>query len=237
VECRRVSLPTSVLEGEGGIWRESLTFFVLSRRERQTWRAMEGSEVSRTQWLLGRIAAKETVRALLARWYGLQVYPADIEIEADAQGRPTARGLWSRHLRGDLSVSLSHKPTEAFALALESSEPCRVGIDVEPVRRLEEGFEDVALSREERALVTVPDPGERAELVLRLWCAKEAVGKALGSGLAGTPRGLVAQRLDVASGVVHVGFVGPAAGVGRRPLRALTGRDGDLVFATAICEE
>ena len=41
---------------------------------------------------------------------------------------------------------------------------------------------------------------------MRLWCAKEAVGKAIGHGLVGRPKGVQAQSVDVEKGTVTVGF-------------------------------
>jgi len=73
---------------------------------------------------------------------------------------------------------------------------------------------------------------------LRLWCAKEAVAKALGLGLVGGPRGLVVEQLDPASGSVQLRLSGEMAErlptVDGRTLVAHTARERDLVVATSV---
>jgi len=39
-------------------------------------------------------------------------------------------------------------------------------------------------------------PGDRDEWLTRFWCAKEAVGKARGTGLAGNPKGLRIEAVE-----------------------------------------
>jgi phosphopantetheinyl transferase len=60
--------------------------------------------------------------------------------------------------------------------------------------------------------------------VLRCWCAKEAAGKAVGSGLVPPPAVIA---VDADRGVV-------ALEVGGRRLSAHTLREGDLIVATVL---
>ena len=39
-------------------------------------------------------------------------------------------------------------------------------------------------------------PGNRDEWLTRLWCAKEAVGKSRGTGLAGSPKALALENVE-----------------------------------------
>jgi len=87
-----------------------------------------------------------------------------------------------------LSVSLAH--TEGGAVA-RVAEGRRVGIDLERPERRPDGFAELVLTPEERQLLPEGDAW-----LARVWTAKEAVGKARGTGLAGDPRRFPLQKLD-----------------------------------------
>ncbi len=131
-------------------------------------------------WLMGRIAAKDALRARLFERGVESVFPIEVGIANDAQGRPLVT------LPGgvDLRVSIAHKPGVACAIVAEGVDP---GIDIERVEARSESMVALAFARDELALL--PE-GDRDEWLTRFWCAKEAAGKARGSGLAGNPRGL-----------------------------------------------
>jgi 4'-phosphopantetheinyl transferase len=129
-----------------------------------------------------RAAARAALRLAAAAALGRD--PATVPLTRDAHGRPVVAG-------GALHVSLSHSgPVGAVALA---GHP--VGVDVEHLRA---DRDELAIARrwftpaEARLVEAGPD---RAASFGALWTAKEAVLKALGTGLAG---GLdrVALRLD-----------------------------------------
>ena len=84
------------------------------------------------------------------------------------------------------------------------------------------------------------DGASREEWAVRLWCAKEAVGKALGGGMFGRPAGLVARTWDPPAGIIEIELSEELAGelpelVGP-PISAYTTREGDLVMATVVTE-
>ncbi|WP_436776676.1 beta-ketoacyl synthase N-terminal-like domain-containing protein [Yinghuangia sp. YIM S09857] len=145
---------------------------------------------TRSGWLLGRIAAKDAVRGhLWARGEG-PIYPAEIRVRNDGDGRPLVERLpvgeefRSRHHA--LHVSIAHKHRLAVALA----DRVPVGIDIESLSEHPESLERVALAPTERDLldrIAADDPGARNTWLVRFWCAKEAAGKASGTGLAGRP--------------------------------------------------
>jgi phosphopantetheinyl transferase len=89
-----------------------------------------------------------------------------------------------------VSVSVTHKGGRAVALARVGID---VGIDLERIEPRGEGFVQLAFAAGELHLLPSQD---RDEWLTRLWCAKEAVGKALGTGLSGAPRDLVATSID-----------------------------------------
>jgi phosphopantetheinyl transferase/malonyl CoA-acyl carrier protein transacylase len=224
-----------LLESHGRIWQRVMAHLILGRNEREVWNRLPGSQERRSGWLLGRAAAKDAVRRLLLQSRGIVAYPAEIEITNDRNGRPQARGPWCAALDEPLFVSLAHAGGLAVALAVLGGGRPGVGIDLERVRPLAEGFDGVAFAPEEHAILSAVDPADETQWRVRLWCAKEAVGKALGTGLADGPRGLVVRRCDLVTGCVEVEPAQAAPSAAGRPhgLVALTTcADG---LALALC--
>ncbi len=139
----------------------------------------------RSEWLIGRIAAKDAVRRLLFN-RGHAVFPIQVAVHSDPAGRPVVSGMFGE----DLRVSIAHKNRTAVALAAVGTDP---GIDLEPVELRSDRFTELAFAEDELALLP---PEDRAEWLTRLWCAKEAVGKSRGTGLAGAPRSLRLEEID-----------------------------------------
>jgi len=165
----------------------------------------------RRDWLIGRIAAKDAIRRYLFERGTESLFPVEIAIGNDAAGRPHAKGPWSQ----DLRISLAHKDGIACAIVAEGHDP---GIDVEKIDTRGEGFAKLAFTAEE--LVRLPE-GDRDEWRTRLWAAKEAAGKAAGTGMQGDPRKLVLTQVD-----------GERMRIGERWIA--TRRDGDFAFAWTI---
>ena len=148
----------------------------------------ERSPMAQRQWLLGRVAVKDAVRELLWRRGAGPLFPAQIRVGNDADGRPWARGPGGETFR----VSLAHTGPVAVALASVDE---RVGIDIEPVVGRPVDSLAAALTEGETNLVRKAGPAGEAELLTRLWTAKEAAAKAAGSGLGGRPRRFVVTEL------------------------------------------
>jgi len=199
---------------------DALAERILSPAEREYWRSMRAVEKRRHEWLLGRAAAKEAVRALV----GLP--PEEIEILPDPYGRPLVGQAPS--LRGAPSPALSIAHSDGTAIALAAPDPeARVGIDLESLTHRREDFEAIAFSPDERSLLAALPANLRQEWALRMWCAKEAVGKALGRGLSA---GLLAFRIpeiEISTGKVPVEWQGAT-------LVAYTIREAGFVLAAAI---
>ncbi|MFC0597586.1 type I polyketide synthase [Streptomyces palmae] len=164
--------------------RELIMRNMLAGEERGAYQAQVPR--GRRQWLLGRIAVKDAVRQLLWDAGSGGIFPAELRVANDRAGRPYVTGAYGRTLP-DLHVSLAHRAEAAVAIA--RSVPC--GIDIEEVTERPEGTHEVALGARERSLLAslVRDTGEPEALwFTRFWAAKEAVGKARGTGLAGAPK-------------------------------------------------
>jgi phosphopantetheine--protein transferase-like protein len=147
---------------------------------------------ARRAWLLGRIAAKDAARHLLWDQGRGPLFPAEISMGNDAEGRPWLRGPGGV----PMAVSLAHTAGFGVAVVLPSNSEAgpdlspSPGIDVEAIGAVTEAVASVSFSHEELARVDALAGGRQAWLT-RFWCAKEAVAKAEGTGLAGRPRDFV----------------------------------------------
>ncbi len=126
-------------------------------------------------WLSGRIAAKDAVRQLVWQAGDRPLFPVEIVVENDADGRPRAH-----YGDLDLRISIAHKDDRAVAIARIG---CNVGIDVERIEKRSASFVDLAFSKREQKI-----SGDSDEWLTRLWVCKEAIGKMRGIGLQGNPR-------------------------------------------------
>ncbi len=147
------------------------------------------------EWLMGRVAAKDAARVWMARRQGGAeglVHPTTLVVCYDAAGRPLIEPIAGQEPLPRISVSHCVKA----AVAVASDLP--VGVDIEPASQspleLWEQF-TTAAERELLAEYLRAQPDEY--WATRLWCAKEAVGKAVGTGLGGRPRDFEAIDIGV----------------------------------------
>jgi phosphopantetheinyl transferase (holo-ACP synthase) len=185
------------------VWRDVLEWTQLGPEERASHLALGGPEIRRSHRLWGRIAAKEATRRIwLAR--GLPpCYPADLALAADPSGAPL---LVDRSRAGDGAVAaVSIAQAEGVAVALAAQDPeARVGIDVEPIIEREEGFESLAFTASERALLAPSSRENRREWIARLLAAKQAAAKACGIGPSAEPRETAVLAVDQETGMARV---------------------------------
>ena len=198
-------IPYDIFERNAGLWLKTVSQIVLGEGERRAFREMPGTVRRRTEWLFGRIAAKEAVRRFLNENYQARWSSADIMIWADDQGKPHALGEWADRLQSvKLDLAISH--TEDFAVATVATN-ARVGVDVENADRdLSEEFTNGVFSKEELELAA--ESSAAPSTLIRFWCAKEAVSKALGVGIRYSPRELVAESFEPTSGEISVSLGG-----------------------------
>ncbi|MGH9126489.1 MAG: beta-ketoacyl synthase N-terminal-like domain-containing protein [Acidimicrobiales bacterium] len=136
----------------------------------------------RHRWLLGRMVAKDAARQWLWQGGAGDLYPAEFEVANEESGRPTISGLPEGS-----AVSIAHSGECAVAMVGDAG---LVGIDIEAIEVRGPQFEATAFTEGERRLLDRLAPagsGARAEWITRLWTAKEAVAKAVGTGLEGRP--------------------------------------------------
>jgi acyl transferase domain-containing protein/phosphopantetheinyl transferase (holo-ACP synthase) len=226
VACR---LLDARMPADRALWKPVWASRVLGRRERELFDALTLPENRQLEWLAARTAAKECVAELLRGAYGLELLPAEIEILPDERGAPIVVAPGLEGLAELPLVSLTH--AQGHAAAFASLAPPRagagVGIDVEPLVSRAPGFEQAALNQAERRLLEPLAADAAQEWLLRLWCAKEAAGKALGAGLGGGSGAPRPCAIKIDSEVVELDVAGER-------LLAWTLREGDLIAATAL---
>jgi len=135
-----------------------------------------GTDRRQRDRIAGRIAAKRALSQLTGvDPLQMRVHTADSgEPMAEVPGWPGAR------------VSLSHRDGHAVAVAVSGS---RVGVDLERIEARSRPFTEMWLSAEERELAQTP------LLQTLVWSAKEAVLKALGTGMAIAPHHVRVQGI------------------------------------------
>lgn len=210
-------VPYKLFERNEEIWLKTLSHMVLNKTERSDFLDLSGSTSRRTEWLFGRIAAKEAVRRFLQENYQARWCPADVQIWRDDSGKPHPIGSWKDdHLTSSIDLAIAH--TAQFVVAVVAAN-ARVGVDVES--------RDRDLSEEFTHGVFTPDELELAiravnapSAVIRFWCAKEAVSKALGTGIRYSPRELIVDSFQPDTGEMEVKLTGQWL----EPFKQFTGR-------------
>lgn len=186
------------------LWLKALAAAVLTHAEREDFIQMGGTPFRKLEWLLGRTAAKEAVRRLLLRDYNLCEPSADIAIWKNSLGKPHPIGEWQDQIASLLDLSIAH--TEGLVIGAVVARG-HIGLDVESVGRdLSEDFLRGVFTLEEQELATKSGDGPTA--ILRFWCAKEAISKALGTGIRFSPYDLRIRESDPATGLLSIELLG-----------------------------
>ncbi len=172
----------------------------LSPIELERWNDLAISDSRKHEWLYGRIAAKDAVRKCLLARYGRRLGAADIRIDSDEAGKPTPQGLWRKQCGAQMDISITHT-TEFIAAAAAPN--ASIGIDIEKKdRTVSEEFASSAFSQLEQEIAA--ESGDGATALFRFWCAKEALSKALGTGLRYGPGDLCARSIDQVTGKIEM---------------------------------
>ncbi len=234
--CTRID---TTLASGSGLWKELWPSLVLTAAERRAVRENPKPEARQMEWLAGRTAAKDALRIFLRERYGLTLLPADIDIVADQHGKPVARGTWTTRIPHVPDFSISHSGNVAAAVVCDGGSH-RVGIDVQIIRELKSDFEDLVLNAEEKQLLGATPQASRQEWLLRMWCTKEALSKALGRGLIEGPHSIRITGIDVRTGIVQArpeGKLAATASAAHEAVPSYTAVEGPCVVAIAVIEK
>ena len=198
-------IPFKTLENNQEIWLKALAHVLLSPDECAEWQDMQGTVGRRAEWLFGRATAKEAVRRYLQRHQQSRWTSADIHIWPDHSGKPHPVGPWTELLREtNLDISIAHTAKLIVSAAVSNA---RIGIDIETVGRdLSEDFTNGVFTPDEMELAA--HTGEGPVATLKFWCAKEAISKALGTGIRYSPRDLHITSVDTETGQLRIQLLG-----------------------------
>jgi len=156
------------------------------------WLSARGRDRRITDRLAGQAAARAAVRAA-SGWDS-----TEFSVLRDDDGAPYALGPDHTHM----AVSLTH--ADGGALAVAGQGPGRVGVDAERIVLRSPAFTRAWLTPAEQQR-----DAASALAVTRAWCAKEAVLKALGTGLRVHPRNV--EVTHVVGRRLHITLTGDAA--------------------------
>lgn len=161
---------------------------------------MQGATSRRVEWLFGRATAKESVRRFLQKYHQARWTAADIPVWADDSGKPHPLGPWREHTSANIDLSIAHTSKLIVAAVAANA---RIGIDIEAIGRdLTEDFTKGVFTHEELELAA--HTGEAPVAMLRFWCAKEAISKALGTGIRYSPKDLQIISIDPGTGLIQI---------------------------------
>lgn len=171
------------------------------------------------EWLLGRVAVKDAARA----WSGqAALHPATFAVVNDSAGQP-ALAHWPLDSAAP-RISIAHAGGHAVGIAARHA----VGIDLEAIAARDEHCVAALCTQAERALLAAMPDHERTVWITRLWCAKEAFGKRLGTGVTGGPQRFEARALDSDASLA---LRDTASGA---EARVVTVRSGDWIIAADL---
>lgn len=163
---------------------------ILCPDEIPEYQALNGHK-ARKQLLVRRGVTKDVARVWAARQNdaGLAA-PGMFQIGHDSRGKPLVLNLNELTVP---TVTLAHKDRVAIAAAAGGP----IGIDLESVQQDTISLlPTFATDREQELLQPWLDADPESVWSTRLWCAKEAAGKARGTGLDGRPKRLQLTELD-----------------------------------------
>lgn len=188
-------LPDELCTQSGGICLRIIAQVILTPAERADWKAVSGSLRHRREWLFGRAALKESVRHWIHHQTGELLYLTDIEVGHDERGAPYVDGDWRGRLIDAPQVSLSHSGPACVAAVAAPDQA--VGVDLEdPARVRRPDLVADAFAPQEQTWLDGLDGDAHRDRVVRMWCAKEAAAKCLGTGLQGQPDAFVVVSVD-----------------------------------------
>jgi phosphopantetheinyl transferase (holo-ACP synthase) len=219
----RTSLVEGAIEVHG---EDSVLRSYLSEREAARYRAFRHRK-RRIEWLAGRIAAKEAVRAFC---FGSAPTATAVEIDSGEDDAPaivmTAGAVPSAEA---LHVSITHKTDVAAAAALSGS---KVGVDVEQITASIADIAEEFCTATERALVSAHEGSGGVYALTAIWAVKEAARKAVGPHL-WSMADMAIQKVEPRGRYLVCELFNPAAG----RLRAVTFQNNQYCYAVSVIAE
>jgi acyl transferase domain-containing protein/phosphopantetheinyl transferase len=189
------------LDQGSAVWKRMLAALVLNEDERRVFSGeLPPTGPRREEWLVGRVCAKDAVRAWATEHLKINFAAADVHIANRDNGAPYVANVlgWPAGVLYP-AVSISHSRRAAVAVCGPAeSAP---GIDFQHLNRVD--AEDLiagafSAAESDRYLRALPRE-ELRRAAVALWCAKEAAAKSAGSGLEGRPQDWQISGADLES--------------------------------------
>ncbi|MCB5183740.1 4'-phosphopantetheinyl transferase superfamily protein [Methylobacillus gramineus] len=126
--------------------------------------------------------ARELLAAALAEFQGLHYTPATMPLLKDAHGKPWLDFPHAPH------ISIAHSGNWVSCAIARSAHIANIGIDIEMIQhRNWEAYREYVFHPEESDWILAANGDERNARGLTCWCRKEAIAKAVGTGLSFPP--------------------------------------------------
>jgi phosphopantetheinyl transferase len=223
-----------------GFWIKMWARLICNRRERQAFYRLGGAEQQQIERLLAQIAAKDAVRSLFHQLQGMAVHPADIDLVVDDKGRIEAQGYWQQQVGYTPGLAISYCGQFAIAIAGRCADHQRLGVDLQPVESRTSDFETSVFAPQEERLLEGVESSARLEWLTRFWCAKNAIGKALGGGLRHGSQSVMITAFDRGGEVVKAVLRDQLAvefpALAGMAITVYTIRHRDFIIASTLCE-
>ena len=221
-------------------WIKMWARLICNRQERQAFYSLGGQEQQQIERLMERIAAKDAVRSLFHQLQGVAIHPADIDIVMHDNGRPEPRGYWQQEIGDTPALTISHCGQLAIAIAGRCASHQCLGVDLQPIESQRSEFEAGAFTAQEERLLESVEASARLEWLTRFWCAKNAIGKALGCGLRYGPPSVLITAFDTDGEVIKAILGDQLANefpaLADIPMSVYTIRHRDFIIASTLCE-
>lgn len=202
--------------------RTLLARHYLRREEMAGFEAKAAQPPRQLEWLLGRIAAKDAARRWAAGDGAELLHPVTFAIDNDAAGRPRVTHWPLASPPPQLSIAHSH------GRALAAAHYDAIGVDVEAIAPRDAACVDAFSDRRERRWLPSGDGVDADEWLTRLWCAKEVLGKLLGTAVRPSPLAFAAVGRDADDCLLMRRQPGGAGA------RVAAVRDGAFIYAVGL---
>jgi 4'-phosphopantetheinyl transferase EntD len=170
--------------------RTLLARHYLRREEMAAFEAKAAVPPRQLEWLLGRIAAKDAARRWAAGDGGAPLHPVTFAIDNDAAGQPRVTH-WPLPSPPP-QLSIAHSNGRALAAAHHAT----IGVDIETIAPRDSLCVAAFSDERERRWLRSGDGVDADEWLTRLWCAKEVLGKLMGTAVRPSPLAFAAVGRD-----------------------------------------
>jgi phosphopantetheinyl transferase len=172
-------------------------------------------------------------------YYGLNLWPADIEIQFDKFGPPTVEGNWLSQPNMAPRLSISYLQGIAVAVAVDGNRYSTVGIECKNLGSMEGEVQKQTINLNECSFMTEHKTLNDGDWPLRISCAKDAIIRATGRKGNEFELDMIVSEVDGDTGMLTLEISEKSSEANskfeNRCFQVYTFREGDLIIANALC--